>query len=140
MLFIFLGQIVILTKWSNGLVCIVSHLFHFVYREYILFYILFKKNRHHFTNIWRFLVPCLFVLLHKRQLVVQSAWFECHFFAVWCSVMEAVKQLDLIKHSLSILLSVWFTDWHCCHCHCISEEARFLFVKRSYSTIEKEAL
>lgn len=66
------------------LVCIVSHLFHFVYREYILFYILFKKNRHRFTNICRFPVPCLFVILHKRQLVVQSVWFECHFF---CNVV-----------------------------------------------------
>lgn len=40
----------------------------------------------------------------------------------------------------SILLSIWLTDWNCCHYHCISEEARFLFVKWSYSTIEKIVL
>ncbi len=59
------------------------------------------------------------------------------FVSPWCLSMETVKQLDLMKHFQSILLCIWFTDWNCCHYHCISEEARFLFVKWSYSTIEK---
>ena len=62
----------------------------------------------------------------RRKAICRAELPDLSVISPWGSMMETVKQLDLIKHFQSIVLSIWFTDWNYCHYHCISEEGRSL--------------